>query len=98
MLDMCTICVERVYNRCQRGLQYMLQRCNRWRRRNVERGRERQQAPLALGDQRSGLYRGTSLIRNYPSLGPCRRPLRRVLGGGLGGWVFLMSEVPRYGQ
>ena len=39
-------------------------------------------------------YRGTSLIRNAPLLGPYRRPLLRVLGGFLGGGRFLMSEVP----
>ena len=33
-------------------------------------------------------YRGTSVIRNTPLLGPYRRPMPRVLGGVLGGWAF----------
>ena len=35
-------------------------------------------------------YRGTSTIRKRTPLGPYRRPMRRVLGGGR----FLMGEVP----
>ena len=33
-------------------------------------------------------YRGTSLIRIRLPLGPYRRPMPRVLGGGYGGWAF----------
>ena len=40
----------------------------------------------------SELYRGASLIRNNPSLGPYSRLMLRVLVGGGG----LMSEVPLY--
>ena len=39
-------------------------------------------------------YRGSSLIRNHLPLGPCFRPMPRVLGGSQGGGSFLMSEVP----
>ena len=39
-------------------------------------------------------YRGTSLIRNRTSPGPYRSPIRRVLGGSLGGGCFLMGEIP----
>ena len=35
-------------------------------------------------------YRGTSLIRPPPPVGPYSSPMPRDLGG----WVFLMSEVP----
>ena len=31
--------------------------------------------------QKRGEYRGTSLIRNFPPVGPYRRPVPRVLGG-----------------
>ena len=41
-----------------------------------------------------GHYRGTSLIRKRTPLGPCRRPMPRVVGGSQGGGRFLMSEVP----
>ena len=37
-------------------------------------------------------HRVTSLPRKYTPLGPYRRPMSRFLGG----WVFLMSEVPLY--
>ena len=37
-------------------------------------------------------YRGTSLIRNTPLLGPYSRT--RVLWWSKGGGLFLMSEVP----
>ena len=33
-------------------------------------------------------YRGTSLIGKHTPIGPCRRPMPRVLGGVLGGWAF----------
>ena len=36
-------------------------------------------------------FRGTSLIRNNPPVGPYSSPM--VI---LGGWVFLVSEVPLY--
>ena len=41
-------------------------------------------------------YRGASLIRKHHPLGPYRRPVPRVWGGGLRGERFLMSEVPLY--
>ena len=41
-------------------------------------------------------YRGTSIIRKRPPLGPYCRPMPRVLGGSEGGGRFLMSEVPLY--
>ena len=41
-----------------------------------------------------GLYRGTSLIRNNPTLGPYSRTIPRVLWWSGGGGLFLMSEVP----
>ena len=37
--------------------------------------------------------RGTSLIRNRPTLGPYSRPMPRALWLSEGGWRFLMSEV-----
>ena len=39
-------------------------------------------------------YRGISLIRNHPTLGPYRRALRRVLRGSYRGGHLLMGEVP----
>ena len=36
------------------------------------------------------VYRGTSLMRNRTPLGPYTRAMPRFLGG----WAFLMSEVP----
>ena len=42
------------------------------------------------------VYIGTSLARIRALLGPCRRPVPRVLGGALGGGRFLMGEVPLY--
>jgi hypothetical protein len=41
------------------------------------------------------VYRGTSLMRNHRPLGPYRRTMPV---GVLGGWVFLMSEVPQYSK
>ena len=41
-------------------------------------------------------YRGTSLIRNTPPVGPYSSRMPRVLGGSQGGGLFLMSEVPLY--
>jgi len=41
-------------------------------------------------------YRGTSLIRNYHSLGSYSRPIPRALRWSWGGGQFLMSEVPLY--
>ena len=38
--------------------------------------------------------RGTSLIRERTPLGPCRRPMPRVLWGSQGRWRFLVCEVP----
>ena len=39
-------------------------------------------------------YRGTSLIRHCPPLGPCSRTMPRALWGSEGGEQFLVSEVP----
>ena len=39
-------------------------------------------------------YRGTSLIRNAPLLGPYSRTIPRVAWWSYGGGLFLMSEVP----
>ena len=44
----------------------------------------------------SAAYRGTSLIRNGPLLGPYSRTIPRVLKWSQGGGLFLMSEVPLY--
>ena len=49
---------------------------------------------LNLGfEAREVWYRGASLIRTPPPVGPCSGPMHMVI---LGGWVFLMSEVPLY--
>jgi len=48
----------------------------------------------ARTSQSEGLaYRGTSLIRNSPPLGPYGRPMPRALW-----WAFRMSKVPMWGQ
>ena len=39
-------------------------------------------------------YRGTSLIRNAPLIGPYSRTISRVLWWSWGGGRFLMSVVP----
>ena len=41
-------------------------------------------------------YRGTSLRRNKPPVGPYSRPTPRVLWWSWGGALFLMSESPLY--
>jgi len=41
-------------------------------------------------------YRGTSLMRNCPPLGPYSRTMPRALRWSWGGWLFPMSEVPLY--
>jgi len=41
-------------------------------------------------------YRGASLARNTPLLGPYIRTMLRALWGSWGGERFLMSEVPLY--
>jgi len=41
-------------------------------------------------------YRGTSLIRNTPLLGPYSRTIPKVIWWSWGGGLFLMSEVPLY--
>ena len=41
-------------------------------------------------------YRGTSLIRNTPLLGPYSRTMPRALWRSKGGGLFLMSEVTLY--
>ena len=38
-------------------------------------------------------YRGTSVIRNTPLLGPYRRTIPSVILWSKGGGLFLMSEV-----
>ena len=43
------------------------------------------------------VYRGDSLIRKRPPPGLYRRPAPRVLGGSLGGGLFLMGEVSLQG-
>ena len=40
------------------------------------------------------VYRGTSLIRITPLIGPYSRTIPRVLWWSQGGGLFLMSEVP----
>ena len=40
----------------------------------------------------SYMYRGTPLIRNYPPLGPYRRPVPGVLGGSWGGGRLIVGE------
>jgi len=40
------------------------------------------------------IYRGTSLIRNAPLLGPYSRTIPKVPWWSLGGGLFLMSEAP----
>ena len=47
-----------------------------------------------LVEAHAGPYRGASLMRNRPTLGPYRRPMPRALGGSQGGRQFLMGEVP----
>jgi hypothetical protein len=42
-------------------------------------------------------YRGTSLRRNNPPIGPYNRPMPMALRGSYGGGRFLMSGVPLYG-
>ena len=49
----------------------------------------------SLGGGRA--YRGTSLIRNSPPLGPYSMPVPRALWWSQGGMLFLMSEVPLWG-
>jgi hypothetical protein len=41
-------------------------------------------------------YRGTSLMRGTPLIGPYRRTIPRVLWWSQGGGLFLMSELPLY--
>ena len=41
-------------------------------------------------------YRGTSLIRSNPPVGPSSSPMPRDLRGSYGGGHFLMGEVPLY--
>ncbi|KAJ1491230.1 hypothetical protein T484DRAFT_3222922 [Baffinella frigidus] len=58
---------------------------------------------VALCQHAAGLsqtvpYRGTSLIRNRPPLGPYSRPTPRALWWSLGGWAFLMSELSVAGE
>ena len=48
--------------------------------------------------RRDTLPMGTSLTRKRTPLGPCRRPMPKVLGGFYGGGRFLMSDVPHVRQ
>ena len=41
-------------------------------------------------------YKSTLLTRNSAPLGPYSRTKHRALWWPLGGWLFLMSEVPLY--
>ena len=41
-------------------------------------------------------YKGTSLTREHPLLGPLCRPMPKVLPGSSGGGWFLVGEVPLY--
>ena len=43
-------------------------------------------------------YRGTSLMRNVPPMGPYIRPMSRALWWSWRGGMFLMSEVPLYAR
>ena len=52
--------------------------------------------PSPAPPDRSVCYRGTSLIRNRPTLAPYSRFMSRALWWSLGGWLVLMSEVPLY--
>ena len=45
-----------------------------------------------------GIYRGTSLMRNTPLLGPYSKTTPGVLWWPYGGGLFLMSEVPLQGR
>ena len=62
------------------------------------------EVPLYIGSvlgssPREGyLYRDTSLIRNRHPLGPCSKPMPKVLGGSSGGGRFLVSEVALQGS
>ena len=47
---------------------------------------------------RAKAYRGTSHIRNTPLLGPCRRPIPRVIGGVLGGVAFSYARATAVGH
>ena len=70
----------------------------RERAREIEKGRnrdtERARARESLALKGRDKHVGTSLIRNWPPLGPCGKPLPRALWWPSGGWRFLMSEVP----
>jgi len=52
------------------------------------------EAPFTEGTALFVDYRGTSRIRNSAPLGPYSRSMSRALWWSLGGWLFLMSEVP----
>jgi len=52
----------------------------------------------AIGKKFVPQYRGTSLIRNTPLLGPHSRTIHGVLWWSYGGGRFLMSEVPLYAE
>ena len=41
-------------------------------------------------------YRGTSLIRNTPPVGPSNSPMHTDLLWSYVGWMLLMGEVPLY--
>ena len=52
--------------------------------------------PHTLNPEFPEPYRGTSLIRNRPTLGPYSRPMPGALWLSQGCWRFLMSEATLY--
>ena len=53
-------------------------------------------SPVRQSVDGADVYRGTSLIRNSAPPVPYSRNMPRALWWSLGGWLFLMSEVPLY--
>ena len=57
--------------------------------------------PSGKHEDRQTPYRGTSRTGKCTPLGPYRRPILRVLGGGLGRWAFSYGRgipIPRRGK
>ena len=50
--------------------------------------------PRSSHRREKAAYRGTSLIRNSPPLGPYSRYMPRALWWSQGGCIFFVSEVP----
>ena len=50
-------------------------------------------AVLRSGCSQKSTHAGTSLIRNRPTLGPCRRPMPMAFWWSLGGGRFLMNGL-----